>query len=74
MNIGKFRSLIFSRYRSVREFSDAIGWSRSKVSRFLNGVRELDSDEMREFADFFDLTAEEFIAIFFENQFTKCTI
>lgn len=73
MNIEKFRGLIFGRYKTIKEFADAIGWNRSKVSRFLNGVQEPDSDEMREIAEFFDLSPDEFIVIFFEKQFTKCT-
>lgn len=73
MNIEKFRGLIFGKFKSIKEFSEAIGWNRSKVSRFLNGTQEPDSDEMREIATFFDLTPEDFIILFFENQFTKCT-
>lgn len=74
MNKEKFRGLIFGKYKTIKEFSDAIGWNRSKVSRFLNGAQEPDSDEMREIATFFELSPEEFIALFFESQFTKCTI
>ena len=73
MNKERFRGVIFGKYKTIKEFSDAIGWNRSKTSRFLNGVQEPDSEEMRRFADFFQLSPNEFLEIFFENQFTKCT-
>lgn len=73
MNKERFRGVIFGKYKTIKEFSDTIGWNRNKTSRFLNGVQELDSEEMRKFAEFFQLSPDEFIEIFFENQFTKCT-
>ncbi len=73
MNMERFRGLIFGRYRNIKEFSNAIGWNRSKTSRVLNGTQEPNSDEMREFAELFGLSADEFIEIFFDGAFTKCT-
>ena len=70
MNKERFRGVIFGKYKTIKEFSDAIGWNRNKTSRFLNGVQEPNSEEMRKFAEFFQLSPDEFIEIFFENQFT----
>ena len=68
MNKERFRGVIFGKYKTIKEFSDAIGWNRNKTSRFLNGVQEPDSEEMRKFAEFFQLSPDEFIEIFFANE------
>ena len=60
--------------KRLRNFLMQSVWNRNKTSRFLNGVQEPDSEEMRKFAEFFQLSPDEFIEIFFENQFTKCTV
>lgn len=73
MNRQKLRGLVFSKYKTIREFSDAIGWQRNKSSRILNGPQEPDSDDMRAVAELFELSPDEFVEIFFDGQFTKCT-
>ena len=55
----------------MQEFSTAIGWQRNKTARIMNGVQEPNSEEMRTIAELFHLSSDEFIDIFFENQFTK---
>ena len=69
VNRDKFRGLVYSRYKSMQEFSEAIGWQRNKTARIMNGVQEPNSEEMRTIAELFHLSSEEFIDIFFENQF-----
>ena len=73
MNLQKLRGLVFSKYKTVKAFSDEIGWKRNKSSRILNGIQEPDSDDMMDVAKLFELSSEEFIGIFFEDVFTKCT-
>ena len=74
MNRDKFRGLVYSKYKSMQEFSTAIGWQRNKTARIMNGVQEPNSEEMRTIAELFHLSSNEFIDIFFKNQFTKRTI
>ena len=74
MNKEKLRGIVFAKYRTIKEFSDAIGWQRNKSARILNGDQEPNSDDMRDVIVLFQLTPEEFIGIFFTEQFTKCTI
>lgn len=74
MNKEKIRGLVFSKYKTIREFSNAIGWQRNKSSRILNGIQEPDSGDMRAIAELFELSSEDFFDIFFEKRFTKCTI
>lgn len=73
MNLGKLRGLVFSQFRTISEFSEAIGWNRNKSSRILNGNQEPDSGDMCDLAELFSLPADMFIEIFFERKFTKCT-
>lgn len=74
MNKEKLRGTVFAKYRTIKEFSDAIGWQRNKSARILNGDQEPNSDDMRDIVVLFRLTPEEFIEIFFAEQFTKCTV
>lgn len=69
-----YRSLVLGKYKSIAEFADAIGWSRNKASRIVNGVQEPDANEMEQMAELFGIkTAEQFMNIFFVNLSTKWT-
>lgn len=69
-----YRSLVLGKYKSIAEFADAIGWSRNKASRIVNGVQEPDANEMEQMAELFGIkTAEQFMNIFFANLSTKWT-
>lgn len=73
MNRKRLRGLIYEKYKNLIDFSEAIGWHRNKISRILTGVQEPNIDDMRIIANLFELSPEDFVDIFFENQFTKCT-
>lgn len=69
-----YRSLVLGKYKSIAEFADAIGWSRNKASRIVNGVQEPDANEMEQMAELFGIkTAEQFMSIFFAGLSTKWT-
>ena len=71
MNREKLRGLVYSKFKTIGEFSEAIGWQRNKASRIINGPQEPDSEDMRKVAELFELSSEVFVDIFFEKQFTK---
>ena len=71
MNRSKLRGLVYSRFKTIGDFSNAIGWQRNKASRIINGPQEPDSEDMRRIAELFNLSSEDFVDIFFEKQFTK---
>ena len=69
-----YRSLVLGKYKSIAEFADAIGWSRNKASRIVNGVQEPDAEEMEQMAELFGInTADRFMEFFFARLSTKWT-
>ena len=69
-----YRGLVFSKYKNISEFASAIGWSRNKASRIVNGIQEPDADDMEKMAEVLGIkTPEAFISIFFRNLSTKWT-
>lgn len=69
-----YRGLVFSKYRNISEFAQAIGWSRNKASRVVNGIQEPDANDMEKMAELLDInTPEAFIDIFFKGLSTKWT-
>ena len=75
MNEGlNFRGLVFSRYKSVTDFAKAVGWSRNKASRILNGVQEPDSHDIVVMTKALNITSQKaFINIFFTELSTLVT-
>ena len=68
------RGKVLSRYKTVSDFAEAIGWSRNKASRIVNGVQEPDTNEMQQLAELLQIsTAEDFTALFFPKMSTKWT-
>lgn len=45
------RSLIFSRYDSEAQMAEDLGWSRQRLNRITNGVKEPDLNEVKEIAE-----------------------
>lgn len=75
MNEGiTIRGLALSKYRSISKFATAIGWTRNKASRVLNGVTIPSADDMIEISTILDIsTPERFIQYFFPKLSTKWT-
>lgn len=68
------RGLVLSKYHSISEFAKAIGWSRNKASRMLNGVTALSADDMAEMSALLGIkTPENFVHYFFAGLSTKWT-
>lgn len=40
-----FRGLVYSKYKSIAEFADAIGWTRQKATNIVNGTQEPSLDD-----------------------------
>ena len=47
-NIMTLRGAVLSKYKTIGEFSEAIGWKRNKSSRILNGIQTPSADEIEE--------------------------
>ena len=67
-NENPVRGAVFKKYSSITEFADAIGWSRNKASRVVNGNQSLSADDIEEMALCLDIvSAEKFMPVFFPN-------
>lgn len=67
------RGYVYSKYKSVFDFADDMGWSHSKASRIVNGQQEPTASEMADIAGKFEMGSKEFISLFFPKLSTKWT-
>lgn len=73
MQMG-YRGIIFTKFKNITEFAEAVGWSRNKASRIVNGVQEPNANEMEQMANVLGVKSpEEFAAIFFNRLSTMWT-
>jgi hypothetical protein len=70
-NAITLRGLIFTKYHTIGEFAKAIGWSRNKASRIINGVTCLSGSDMTNQFEISD--PRDFVNIFFAELYTKWT-
>ena len=69
---NKIRGAVFSKFSSITSFADAIGWSRNKASRILNGIQEPSASDVEQMAMCLNvLDAATFVSIFFPALSTK---
>ena len=60
------RGAVFNKFSSITEFADAIGWSRNKASRIVNGDQIPTAEEIEKMALCLDKTSpEKFMPVFF---------
>ncbi|MEI8200511.1 MAG: helix-turn-helix transcriptional regulator [Eubacteriales bacterium] len=60
------RGLVLSKYKTISEFGEAVGWKRNKASRIVNGIQDPNSEEIQEIVKCLDIDSEHvFVQIFF---------
>lgn len=60
------RGVVLSKYKTIGEFSEAIGWKRNKSSRILNGIQTPDINDIEEITQCLEIdTVNDFMQIFF---------
>ena len=64
----KLRGLIYSRYDSEAEFAKAIGWSRQRLSRITNGVKEPNVEDINILAGGLNLNVGDIVEIFLKSK------
>lgn len=73
-DIMTLRGVAISQYRSIGKFANAIGWTRNKASRIINGVQAPSVDDVEKMAICLHIdTQEVFMQIFFGSLSTKWT-
>lgn len=74
MNSITLRGVILSKYRTIGEFSDAIGWKRNKAGRIIRGEQELSMSDIVEITNVLEIEDRQlFDNIFFPQLSTKWT-
>lgn len=69
---NKIRGAVFSRYESISNFAEAIGWGRQKASRIISGKQRPTAEDMEKMASCLGIKdAADFMVIFFPNESTK---
>lgn len=64
------RGLVFSKYHSISEFAEAIGWSRGKASRIANGTQQPSKADMEHLIAHFEIPEASVAPLFFGTMFT----
>lgn len=73
-DILTLRGAVLSRYKSIGEFSDAVGWSRNKAGRIIRGEQSPTDVEIQQMAEALKISSQDvFMQIFFAPLSTMWT-
>ena len=64
LNGNELKGKIVSRYGSCTAFSEAVGWDKSKISRYIKGKRIPDLEDVKTISLALNLNLQEFKNIF----------
>ena len=73
MDCEKLKSKVLGKFFSLTAFANAIGWTRNKASRIVNGVSKPSLDDIKDMTEVLCLNEKEFFEIFFARLSTMCT-
>lgn len=65
------RGLILSKYRTISEFAQAIGWERGKASRIVNETQQPTKADMEQMIDLLHIEKNAVAPLFFGSMFTE---
>ena len=63
-----FRGLVYSRYKTIADFAQAIGWTRQKATNIVNGQQEPSLDDTDKIAKALSMTLDEAARFFLPNK------
>ena len=72
MVINKVRGEVYARYKDIATLAKVIGWSRQKLSMFVNGLREPDLSEIQAMANAMEMDVVVLASFFLELKSQKC--
>ncbi len=73
-SIMTLRGLVLSKYRTIGNFADRVGWKRNKASRILNGKQKMDIEDIEKMAQCLEINSQKvFMQIFFDRLSTLWT-
>lgn len=67
-----FRGLVYSRYKTIAEFAQAIGWTRQKATNIVNGVQEPSLDDTDKMAKALNMSLDETAKFFLLKKSQVC--
>lgn len=74
MECYNLRGAVMSKFKTIGEFADAIGWSRNKASRILNGIQDPDVEDIQNITRVIGIESKDvFLNIFFNPLSTLWT-
>ena len=65
------RGAVFSKYNSLSDFAEAIGWQRNKASRIVNQKQEPTKKDMEEMISLLNIPSNAVAPLFFGSMFTE---
>ena len=68
----QFRGVVYSRYKSISEFSNAIGWTRQKGTNIVNGVTEPSLDDVDKMSKALGMSFEQTAMFFLPKETHVC--
>lgn len=59
-----FRGLVYSKFKTIADFAQAIGWTRQKATNIVNGVQEPSLADVDKMSKALDVSFEETAGFF----------
>ena len=72
MSINNVRGAVYARYKDIATLAEKIGWSRQKLSMFVNGNREPNLSDIQVIAGAMEMDVAELTLFFLELKSQKC--
>jgi transcriptional regulator with XRE-family HTH domain len=66
--VMQLRGLIYGEFNSESDFARRLGWSRQKLNKITNGVKEPDITELNEMSKLLNKTVGDLAQIFLERK------
>jgi len=62
-----FRGVVYSKFKTIADFAQSIGWTRQKATNIVNGVQEPSLDDTDKMARALGMSLEETARFFLPN-------
>lgn len=66
------RGIVYDKYPSMRAFSKAIGWDRTKTCNIINGNREPRVSDLSDMSRILEIPVEVLALFFLQKESQKC--
>lgn len=67
-----FRGLVYSKFKTIADFAQAIGWTRQKATNIVNGVQEPSLEDTDKMAKALNMSLEETAKFFLVKRSQIC--